>query len=691
MNRILITILLMVLYLLPFNTYSQTAIESSKATLNGMPMMMLCPVNIIDIATSIISTTSNNAVVLSKENIANSGAISLSDAVAKLPGISQLTTGAGISKPVIRGLYGNRVQINVMSLRFDNQQWQDEHGMGLTDMGVNTLEIIKGPASLTYGSDALGGVINITDESWAAMNHKEQEIKTKLLSNTLGVGLEYGIKKTTENKSWKLRIGAENNADYSSANNTRVLNSRFDNYSIKASENKYRRGWEMNTNFYAGVNRFGFVFDSLSRKTIDNRISRTYDGPHHRVFFGLLSSINTKQINEKNTAIIKAGIISNLRQEQEGGNRISLNMLLNTYSLSAQINRRMQSHANLIYGVSSFYQTNKNLGSRIIVPDAHTLESSAFAVFKKYFSNYQNYVEAGLRYDVRSITTLFSDSILNNGMPAFTKTKGSLNGSVATNIWAIKKIILVQANVGSGYRSGNLAELSSNGLHEGTSRWEVGNPDLKIEQNINSEIGLRIFTINKYVKQNNKLNLDFSINAFHNQFYNYIYLAPTPHQYYGFTIYNYVQSNATLQGSEIIMNAMLNNITHQQQLFFKSEFSYLQAKKADGTYLPFIPASKFYNEIKLTSHVNQFVLLGITNVLAQNKPAVFETATPAYYTINAAIGKEWKKDGSQKIYSLSITGTNLTDTKYFDHLSRFKYYGIYNIGRNIMVNFSIKF
>jgi outer membrane receptor for ferrienterochelin and colicin len=87
----------------------------------------------------------------------------VSDAVAKLPGVSQLTTGVGISKPVIRGLYGNRVQVNTLGLRFDNQQWQDEHGLGVGTDGVDRVEVIKGPAALQYGSEAIGGVLNILE------------------------------------------------------------------------------------------------------------------------------------------------------------------------------------------------------------------------------------------------------------------------------------------------------------------------------------------------------------------------------------------------------------------------------------------------------------------------------------------------------------------------------------------------
>ena len=79
------------------------------------------------------------------QKIRMNGSFNISDALAKLPGISQLTTGVGISKPVIRGLYGNRIQTVLSGLRFDNQQWQDEHGLGLNDMGIDRIEIIKGP------------------------------------------------------------------------------------------------------------------------------------------------------------------------------------------------------------------------------------------------------------------------------------------------------------------------------------------------------------------------------------------------------------------------------------------------------------------------------------------------------------------------------------------------------------------
>ncbi len=83
------------------------------------------------------------------------------DAIAKLPGVTQLTTGPNVSKPFIRGLGFNRILTLYDGVRQEGQQWGDEHGIEVDQYGVDHAEVIKGPASLTYGSDALAGVVNL--------------------------------------------------------------------------------------------------------------------------------------------------------------------------------------------------------------------------------------------------------------------------------------------------------------------------------------------------------------------------------------------------------------------------------------------------------------------------------------------------------------------------------------------------
>jgi iron complex outermembrane receptor protein len=112
--------------------------------------------------------------------------LTLAEAISNIPGVEQTTTGAGIGKPVIRGLSGNRIVTYAQGIRIENQQWGDEHGLGVGEVGIESVEVIKGPASLLYGSDALGGVLYFIDERYARHNTIEGFAQTKFLSNTLG-------------------------------------------------------------------------------------------------------------------------------------------------------------------------------------------------------------------------------------------------------------------------------------------------------------------------------------------------------------------------------------------------------------------------------------------------------------------------------------------------------------------------
>lgn len=154
----------------------------------------------------------------------------MSEALSTLPGVSQITTGA-ISKPVIRGLYGDRILINIAGLKLEDQQWEDEHGLGLSDVGVERIELIKGPASLLFGCGAMGGVVNIVEEELPESGTTKQNLNFKLFSNTYGAGIDYGFKKSGKN-TFLLRTGIESHADYSDGAGNRVPNTRFAIYNI---------------------------------------------------------------------------------------------------------------------------------------------------------------------------------------------------------------------------------------------------------------------------------------------------------------------------------------------------------------------------------------------------------------------------------------------------------------------------
>lgn len=637
---------------------------------------------------STINTYSNETALnlsnLSVSQMRENGAFNISDGLSAIPGISQVNTGVAISKPVIRGLYGNRIQTVLSGLRFDNQQWQDEHGLGITDIGIDRVEIIKGPASLLYGSEAVGGVINIIEEKMPEEGKIVGDFNTRFLSNTYGNATDIGFKGNRHNKNWRIRAGYESDADYSDGGNTRILNSRFDGYYFKASYGFKKNNWTCQNNYNGSLNDFGFIMaDNRDAKDLDNRYSRTMDGPHHTVILNVLSSENKIRLKQ---SVLKfnIGAQSNIRLEDEGGGEVSLNMHLNSLLYNLQWIKVFETKTELIISNQSIVQNNTNYGKRKIVPDANMSESGVSVFLNQKFGKL--ILEGGIGGNYRHIVALETDNVntvhnlaaADSTMRPFSRSLSSLNGMLGATInpnkfWNIKLC------GSTGFRAANLAEFSSNGLHEGIYQYEIGDPNLKAEQNYNSEIAINF--LSKYV--------GLSITAFSNYFNNYIYLAPTAETFNGIQVFRYKQNNANLYGGEAAMI-----IKPFKGFELNTNFSTVTGVLFDGSYLPFIPANKIHSELKYMFNIKNtfkdfYLLAGNDYVFAQDHPAKIETKTEQYTLFNAGLGTHLAL--KKEVINISIACNNLLNTNYYDHLSRFKAYGIHNIGRNIVLNIQIPF
>jgi iron complex outermembrane recepter protein len=619
-----------------------------------------------------------NIVQLPLSALNKSGFYNLSDAISSLPGVSQLTTGPGISKPVIRGLYGNRIQVTLNGLRFDNQQWQDEHGLGLSDVGVDRVEVIRGPASVLYGSDAIGGVVNIVDEKPAAVNTTINNLTAKLYANTYGLALSYGRSRSSEHQWNRFRIGIDNHADYSDGEDERVLNSRFASYNLKSSWGSTRSDRVRVTTLMVSHSMFGFVFDSLNRKTEDARLSRSFDGPHHAVSFAQLSSENT--IFKSDAEIkINAGFISNLRLEDEGGGGISLSMLLNTLNAAGQVTRRFATNGEVTSGLATFFQANTNFGGRVIIPDAINGELSFFSLYKRHVSNFM--FEGGLRYDLKYIETFATRNlnVIGNDSPTeeilpFGKLYHAFNFSLGAT-YAIADNFHLKGIASTGFRPGNLAELSSNGLHEGTLRWEIGIPQAKLERNLNLEGSLNYHSPS----------LRTSISIYRNAFRNFFFLAPDGSEFFGFQVYHFRQRDAQLKGGDLSFEW-----NPDIRIGFEGSYSFIEATMSNGGHLPFIPANKVNGEMRVNLNafgplLNPSFSVGGNYAFDQTHPAEFETKTADYFLLNCAFDFCWNN------VNAGLSARNILNENYYDHLSRYKYYGIANMGRSIMLIIKLKF
>lgn len=128
-------------------------------------------------------TSASPISVVSPKQLESQPSTNIIDAISRQPGVSQITTGSGISKPVIRGMGYNRVVVVNDGIRQEGQQWGDEHGVEIDAASVHSVEILKGPASLMYGSDALAGVIVFNSAPVLPMGEMRANVMSGYQSN----------------------------------------------------------------------------------------------------------------------------------------------------------------------------------------------------------------------------------------------------------------------------------------------------------------------------------------------------------------------------------------------------------------------------------------------------------------------------------------------------------------------------
>jgi iron complex outermembrane receptor protein len=624
--------------------------------------------------------TSLNIIPLKIDSLTKFGNFNLTDLLAKTPGVTMLTTGVAIAKPVIRGLYGNRVLVLLSGLKFDNQQWQEEHGLGLSDIGLSKVELIKGPMSVLYGTEAMGGIINLIEEQKPKVNERETDFSMKFNSNTLGGQIQGGYK-VNKGKNWfRIRVGADNNADYSDGNNKRVLNSRFDGYYLKSTFGFQKKNWISTNNFSSSFNRFGFIFNDIyTFIKPDDRWSRSLSvNPDHLVLLNILSSENKIILKDHSKLTLNIGGQSNKRMENEGGGAISLNMHLWTAQYLLKWEKKLNEKHKLIISNLGSYEDNTNYGARKIIPDA-SMQESNLSLYHEMNFNSKLILENGAGIGEKWIKTYFTARVNSPDKEIHPFTKFAPYYNFFSGLSYIPNEHLnIKFNAATGVRIPNLAELSSNGLHEGVFTYEVGSPELKNEQNL---------TLNFITNYTNKF-LDINVSPFYNHFYNYVYLAPTTDKWFGFPVFRYKQQDADQYGSEFTLTVKPTPALH-----IGGSYSGMISKTADGNYTPFIPAQKISPSISYKFNVKKLSALNAyTNAdycLAQNNIYTNELATPQYLLWNAGISGTFTKNNVT--YDISISGNNLLNTAYYDHLSRFKYFGLLNIGRNFAVMLKIRF
>lgn len=628
------------------------------------------------------STQHQNAVkieVLKLDPLTLKSTPNFSEMLTQVPGVDMISKGSGIAKPVIRGLSMNDILILNNSVRYENYQYSNHHPLGIDEFGIENVEVIKGPASLLYGSDAVGGVINFIKERPAPVGTILGDYNLQLFSNTLGITNNLGIKGASKNVFGGIRIGQKNNADFLQGGGQFAPNSRFNEMSVKANVGTTNKTGSFKLFYDYNHEKLGLVEDqAIETITARGRANSIW---YQEFKTHLVSSENKLYLQNYKLDVNAAYQNTELTHFAEAG-VYEIQMALSTITYETKLHLPSNANSEYIIGFQGFNQVNTNLNSREtqLLPDAGIDNYSALGLIKHTFFRKLN-VQAGMRYDIKSISTvligLTSDTTTYR--PAVNKNYGSLSGSLGATYNSTDKL-LFRVNFATAFRTPNLAELTSNGQHE--TRYEIGNPDLVPENTFETDVSTHYHSDN----------FTFDLAGYYNIIRNYIYISPTGTKTAGgINIYKYQQSNSVLYGGEAGFHFHPVNF---KWLSIETTFSSVTGKQENGDYLPFIPAHKLHFEIraqkeKLAFMKKAFFAVNTSTASDQNNTAADETATKGYTLLDLSIGSNIKC--KNQYVSISIGANNIFDRKYIDHLSTLKEVGLYNPGRNIALSLKIPF
>ena len=663
------------------------------------------------------------------------------DAIAKLPGVNTVTTGPNVSKPFIRGLGYNRILTLNDGVRQEGQQWGDEHGIEADEYSIERIEVVKGPASLIYGSDALAGVVNLLPAPPVPVGTIKGNLISNYQTNNGLIGLSAGLAGNNNGFIWGGRLSGKDATNYQNKYDGRVYGTSFR---------------ERDVNIYVGLNKqWGYshlkfsLFDDLqsipdgSRDSTSRKFTRqiteadtsrpivsdadltSYKIPvihQHVQHYKLVSSSNFILGNGK--LGLNLGYQESIRREfshPEMPDVAGLYLDLQSYTYDVKYYFQEKNGWETTIGVNGMYQQNKNKGTEFIIPDYTLFDVGPFAFVKKSFNKLD--VSAGVRYDTRSFkndgmftktnpetgfdmqVTSTDSSATGHPFTDYKHTFSGFSGSIGAT-YSMSDHFSLKANIARGFRAPNIAEISANGVHPGTNIYQVGNPDFKPELSLQEDIG--IFYSAKHIT--------CEVDVFNNNISNYIYNEKIVNHTGGDSVdgsgnqfFQFQAAQAQIYGGEASIDIHPHPL---DWLHFENSISILYALNkgvkglpiADSArYLPFIPPMHTHSELradirkKLKHFSSIYAKVEMEYYVKQDRAYLAfntETVTPGYMLFNAGVGADITNKSGNTIFSIHILGNNITDVAYQAHLSRLKYFedypnngsgrsGIYNMGRNI--------
>jgi iron complex outermembrane receptor protein len=606
---------------------------------------------------------------VSKEYLAENSATNVIDAIAKTPGVSAMTDGQSISKPVIRGLGYNRVLTLNDGVVQVGQTWFDEFGIEADPDAVDRVEILKGPASLAYGSDAIAGVVNLIPEKPLPEGQTKGEVMTNYQTNNGLINQMFHVAGTKNGISWSGRVDNIMAHAYQNPVDGYVLNSQFSNFNADATIGVHRKWgytqlhgsyFDMSTGIVDGTrdSASGVMEKSVSYPGL-NGGGATYVIPSHQEQTSYTPFVinqrirHTKVVWDNSLAVGKGRINAifsyQLNQRQETNDPTMVNTPdIYYYSNGVTYDLRYVSPQmggfNYSVGGNGLYQSSQSLGTLMLIPNYNLFQVGGFAIANEKIGNLS--ITGGIRYDTRTFTGV-DHWVDSNQVPVsantangihefngFTTKFNGMSGSLGA-VYNFKHNIYVKGNVARGYRAPNVSECAANGIHDGTIVWELGDANLKPEFSLEEDLSIGM----------NGKDISFEVDAFNNSITDFIYAAGLNSKILGpggklqdstnntfpavsigpAPVYKYTQGNAQLYGGEAMLS-IHPRVTPWVELY--STLSVVQGglkNVADSVkVLPFVPPTRVTVDLKFKlrktgkSLKNAYLKAGMLDCFQQN-------------------------------------------------------------------------